>query len=1274
MYMTHGETWFKGARCRHTMLTWAVFRLTPILLALMLVAGCGGGGGGGGGGSSSLQLSAISPSAVSSGSSGLTLTLTGSGFVPQDIVTWGGYRLTTTYVSTTELQVQVPQPNGVYPVGPGLVQINVLNPAVGGSNFLELPIGMPVSAVTEMSPSETVAGSMGLTVTLRGAGFVSSDVVEWNGSPLDTHFVSRDVLEADVPASAVANAASASVAVVDPAYVGSVSNALAFKVRTGPTPGLTLDPESVASGEPGLVLTVNGSGFSRSSTVQWNGNLLTTTWVSADQLQAEVPANLLATVGMASVTVAGTSTSSAMDFFVGEGAGVGFAFIDVSQEANDVVWSAQQARLYLSVPSNSTRYPNSIVALDPYSLASAPLSQYAGSNPDVLALSSDGLYLYAGIQGAAAMSRFLLPGLTPDTRCSLGYNGTYADGPNVALDIEVSPSNSHTAAVATGEFGLSPEAQLFEIMDDCTARPNTLGGVGSSTHPNAESIQWDPSATTIFGTDASSFYTFAVDANGLSIASDHSLTFTESPWWPISIVYNPMDALIYSDDGQIVDPTNGQSIGDVGIAGVMAVDAKAGLSFFATVSPPNPGITITAFSLATDKPVGSIRIPSGVDNPLVLIRWGSDGLAMTTDDGQTYLIAGSFVTTGTDTAVAGTMPSGPSGVLPAPPTPPAPPSLTALNPSSVASTGESLPIQVTGTGFVPDETVEFNGNAVPTSYVSSTELKAILPATDLVRPGAASIKVAYTPVPEVVSDSLTLMVGAAPASVDMLSPAYTFVGSHEFTLTVLGRGFSATSAVEWNGQALPTTFVTQNELEAVVPATDLTAAGTATISVGDPGFSGGASVGVSLAVKNTAPTYATLNPSSAVAGSGAIVLTVNDKNFTSSSTVSWNGTPLATTYLSANQLQAAVPSNALITAGTASVTVSSGLSTTPLTFFIGTQGGFGYAYVDLSQPANDIVWSPVQQQLYLSTPATASVNPSSLIAYDPYTFSVSHAQSLASAPNLLAVSDDGTYLYTSVDGTGSIDRFILPGFAADTTCSLGTTGSIPNTAKVLQVAPGSPHTTAVTIFVQGAAMVMDDCITRANTATGFAGYYDLVWGSDNTHLYAAAATTDFAVLDVNSGGVTQAGTYPAVVGGVLHFDPTSGYVYSQGGATVDPATGAYVGTYGDTGYGPWDTVIYDPYQDLFAQMDFGIMVPDGSTGKIYFAARVGILPYLGASYGVSVYDQTHFTPNGALIMFDSFSFTTAIMKHVVRWGTNGLAITTSDGRLYLVAGTLIGGD
>jgi uncharacterized protein (TIGR03437 family) len=80
----------------------------------------------------------------------------------------------------------------------------------------------------------------------------------------------------------------------------------------------SLAPSSATAGRAGFTLTVTGTGFLSGATVQWNGAPLATTFSSATQLTAAVPASLIATAGSASITVSnpGGMASKAVSFTI----------------------------------------------------------------------------------------------------------------------------------------------------------------------------------------------------------------------------------------------------------------------------------------------------------------------------------------------------------------------------------------------------------------------------------------------------------------------------------------------------------------------------------------------------------------------------------------------------------------------------------------------------------------------------------------------------------------------------------------------------------------------------------------------------------------------------------------------------------------------------------------------------------------------------------------------------------------------------------------------
>jgi IPT/TIG domain len=62
-------------------------------------------------------------------------------------------------------------------------------------------------------------------------------------------------------------------------------------------------PNTMAAGSAAFTLTVNGTGFAGNSVVVWNSTNMATSFVSGQQLTAQIPAAQLATAGMASVHV-----------------------------------------------------------------------------------------------------------------------------------------------------------------------------------------------------------------------------------------------------------------------------------------------------------------------------------------------------------------------------------------------------------------------------------------------------------------------------------------------------------------------------------------------------------------------------------------------------------------------------------------------------------------------------------------------------------------------------------------------------------------------------------------------------------------------------------------------------------------------------------------------------------------------------------------------------------------------------------------------------------
>src|SRR6266481_1711936 len=197
----------------------------------------------------------------------------------------------------------------------------------------------------------------------------------------------------------------------------------------------SLAPSSAVFDGPDSPLSVCGCNFTASSAIEWNGTHLNTTFTSANQLNAIIPAADTFAPGVNNVAVStNAQTSAPQTFFVGETGGNGFAEVTIDQATNDIVYDPVNHALYLSAPGSSLINPGSISVIR-FPSASITSSIPAGNGPGALAISDGSSYLYAGLDGAASVQRFTLPSLSKDISYSLP--GGDSDRRFFAFDLQV---------------------------------------------------------------------------------------------------------------------------------------------------------------------------------------------------------------------------------------------------------------------------------------------------------------------------------------------------------------------------------------------------------------------------------------------------------------------------------------------------------------------------------------------------------------------------------------------------------------------------------------------------------------------------------------------------------------------------------------------------------------------------------------------------------------------------------------------------------------------
>src|ERR1700722_13831685 len=105
----------------------------------------------------------------------------------------------------------------------------------------------PVALIYQpLTPSVIEPGHAAFTLTVHGTSFVKDASVQWDGAPLKTHFVSAQILEAQVPAKLVAASSTASVTVKNPNVIAS--NVIYFSARM-PSSTVTVETNTKIVGD-----------------------------------------------------------------------------------------------------------------------------------------------------------------------------------------------------------------------------------------------------------------------------------------------------------------------------------------------------------------------------------------------------------------------------------------------------------------------------------------------------------------------------------------------------------------------------------------------------------------------------------------------------------------------------------------------------------------------------------------------------------------------------------------------------------------------------------------------------------------------------------------------------------------------------------------------------------------------------------------------------------------------------------------------------------------
>ncbi len=222
------------------------------------------------------------------------------------------------------------------------------------------------------------------------------------------------------------------------------------------------------------------------------------------------------------------------------------------------------------------------------------------------------------------------------------------------------------------------------------------------------------------------------------------------------------------------------------------------------------------------------------------------------------------------------------------------PAITSISPTGATVGSAAVTLTVAGQRFVTSplifgarSVVRFNGSDVSTTYNSSSQLTATIPADKLTAAGTAEIRVFNSPgsgmsgFAGVGSNALTFTISSPAPTMGTISPTSVWAGCvrTDIVLTVTGTSFVNGSRIVINGgEKTNTTFVSATQLTVPLTPSDMAAAvPTLMVTVRNPPFPPGTS------------------------SAGGLPITVQPETTTPTVTISgaddgWHNTPVALTF------------------------------------------------------------------------------------------------------------------------------------------------------------------------------------------------------------------------------------------------------------------------------------------------------------------------------------------------------------------------------------------
>ncbi|HZI16482.1 MAG TPA: IPT/TIG domain-containing protein [Myxococcus sp.] len=254
------------------------------------------------------------------------------------------------------------------------------------------------------------------------------------------------------------------------------------------------------------------------------------------------------------------------------------------------------------------------------------------------------------------------------------------------------------------------------------------------------------------------------------------------------------------------------------------------------------------------------------------------------------------------------------------------PTLTGLSPSP-GEAGRAFRLAVTGSGYVCTPTrasVLFDGTSLSAVSCTATRLEVDVPSSPA---GSHTVRVRNPNGDMSATATLQLVAPHPVPTLSGLTPSEAGQGGTALTLGATGTGFVAGTTLHFNGAPRPTSVQGAGTLSATLQSSDLATQGGFPVTVVSPAPGGGTSNAVTFSVvrQNPVPRVNALSPCGMVAGAGGFTLTLEGQDFLTGAGVTFNGTAVNVSSLSATRIAVTVPASLVATApstGAVPVTVT----------------------------------------------------------------------------------------------------------------------------------------------------------------------------------------------------------------------------------------------------------------------------------------------------------------------------------------------------------------